>query len=454
VPYATVSLGAAASSVCEAMLGPFEVNEIIGRGGMGIVFAGVHARQGTRVAIKVITRQGAQHPVFRTALQNEVRSAASLHHPGIVRVLDYGKVDDEAEDLTQGQLEAGSPFFVMEYEPAGTLTSVVGKVTWRQTKAILLTLLDALAHAHASDVIHRDIKPGNVLLSDFEGRVIPKLADFGLAIGSEGKSFARRSVGTPHYMAPEQYQQPWRNHGPWSDLYSLGCVAFELICGRRVVKGKTPRELLSAHVEGRRRKLRTVLKLPSGFDDWLTRMLEPDYANRYQSAADAARDLMRLDDIDIPDMRPPDCTELAIGGITPVLDVYRGGERGPNSDQSFERTWSHIRPSVSDDELIPETWERPRYESTPMKLVGAGLGLFGLRRIPLVGRSDELHTLWSALRESANTREPRVVLMRSSEGAGKTHLGRWFTGRVRELGVGRVFRATHTPEDGDRKSVV
>lgn len=447
MPYAATALGGSSSSICNAMLGPFEIDEVVGQGGMGIVFSGFHVRQGVPVAIKVITREGAQHPVFRTALQNEVRAVATLNHPGIVRVLDYGKIDQSAEELTEGELKAGSPYFVMEYLPSGTLSNVVGKVTWKQTKAILLTLLDALAHAHASDVIHRDIKPGNILFSQIGGRVVPKLADFGLAIGNEGKSFARRSVGTPHYMAPEQYEQPWRNHGPWSDLYSLGCVAFELICGRRLVSGRTARELLTAHVEGKRRSLKTILRLPDGFETWLEKMLRPDYAERYQSAADAARDLMKLDDSELADMRPPEATELAIGGITPVLDVYRTNETVRDRAPTFQRTWSHISPAI-DDELIPDTWESARYERTPMKLVGAGLGLFGLRRIPLVGRSDELNVLWKALRDVARNESPKIVIVSSNEGAGKTRLGQWFVRRVRELGVGEVLSATHTPENG------
>lgn len=429
------------------MLGPFEVREILGRGGMGVVFLGHHLSQDVDVAIKVITRRGAELPYYRAALENEVRAVATLNHPGIVRILDYGTINDEAEILTGGEFKAGSPYFVMENLEGGTLSRVAGKLTWKQVRAVLLTILDALAHAHALDVVHRDLKPGNILLGEFGGRMIPRLVDFGLAIATERKFFARRSVGTPHYMAPEQFEQPWRNHGPWSDLYSLGCIAYELICGKRAVSGATVHNLMEAHIAGDHRPISTVLRLPDGFEAWLEHMMAPEYTRRFQSAAEAARLLMQIDDAGVGDVRPPDATSMPIGGVTPVLDVYRVSPDEGDEGDSFGRTWTTLGSGVA-VEAIPQTWAGPRFSRAPMKVVGAGLGLFGLRRIPLVGRDDELTFLWRRLREVSGERMPQTVIIRSTGGTGKSHLVEWFVQRVRELGIAHVLDASPSKDRG------
>ncbi len=449
VPYS--DLGAAASSLCQAQLGAFDVEEVVGKGGMGVVFSATHAPTRTPVAIKVITRKGAEHPFIAQSLRNEVQAVATLNHPGIVRVLDYGSIGEEAELLTNGEFKSGSPFFVMEYLPDGSLSKLCGKVTWKQAKAIILTLLDALAHAHAMDVIHRDIKPGNILLAGFSGRIIPKLADFGLAFATEKSHDTSRAIGTPQYMAPEQMQQPWRNHGPWSDLYSLGCVAFELVTGKRAFGGKSVIEIYQAHQDGARKSLRSLLRIPDGFEAWLDRMMAVQPSERFQSAADAFRAFLTLDDVDIPEIRPPDATDLAIGGVTPVLDVYRA--QAP-ADGDFKRVFSAVAPLPDTVvENIPDRWEMPRLDGTPMNLVGAGLGLFGLRTVPIVGRRDELEAAWQTLRHVHQTTSPSVVVVRGTEGTGKTRLGDGFVQRVEELGVAHVLRATHSPEPNSANGI-
>lgn len=166
-------------------VGPFHLQCKIGQGGMGVIFGAVHCRLSLPVAVKVITREGADHPRFRQALVNEIRAVCALNHPAIVKVLDQGELPPAIEDATDGAFRAGSPYLVMEYVPRGTLSDLTGKVTWKQAKGILLTVLDGLAHAHAMDVIHRDIKPSNILMGDFGDRVIPKIADFGLAFDTE-----------------------------------------------------------------------------------------------------------------------------------------------------------------------------------------------------------------------------------------------------------------------------
>lgn len=436
-------LGALESSELSVSLGPFQISGAIGRGGMGIVFAGNHLTQRVPVAIKVITRKGAEHPRFRQALRNEVQAVARLNHPGIVQVLDYGDISRVTESESNGELRAQTPYYVMEYLKLGTLSSIVGRVTWRQAKSIILSILDALAHAHAMGLVHRDIKPGNILLGEFAGRVVPKLADFGLAYAVEKSERAARSIGTPPYMAPEQIAQPWRKHGPWTDLYAVGCVAFELLTGMRAFSGSSIKETFDAHLKGERREFKSVVRVPDGFHDWLNRILTVDLQARFQSAAEASRFLGSVDERNIGDIRPPEATELALAGLTPVLDAFWVGE---SRQDTFQRAWSSMPSVVLENSPIPSAWNTPRYEPIPPRLAGAGLGLFGLRVTPLIGRHRELDSMWTALRKAAGTRSLQTVTILGPDGVGRTRLGDWFGQRCSELAVASVLSATHPDE--------
>ncbi len=426
VPSDGLELGNLASSFAHAQLGPFEVHDVIGRGGMGIVFSGRHVVQRIPVAIKVITRNGAEQPRLRQVMHNEVRAVAGLSHPGIVRVLDYGDISEEAEVLTEGALRAGSPYFVMEMMAHSSLIDIVGRVSWRQAKTILLNLLDALAHSHARDVIHRDIKPGNILLDQWGGRVVPKLADFGLAFATRTPTDVSRSIGTPQYMAPEQIETPWRKHGAWSDLYSLGCLAFELLSGRKLFHAGSILEIFRLHLDGARKPLRSIVRVPDGFDSWLHRMIERNVLDRFQSAAEAAAALAGLDDDDVSDVRPPDCTPHDFAQLTPVLGSLSSG-------------------------ATSEAFEWPKAYPISMRLVGAGLGLFGLREMPLAGRRHELDLLRDSF-EAVSRSGAQVVVIHGAHGAGKTKLVEAFLQRLTEIGAVEPMRAKHTAsrsaEDG------
>lgn len=198
-------------------VGPFSLLAPIGSGGMGQVWAADHVDSGRRVAVKVLTELRATDRRFRRAFRNEARAVAALSHPHIVGIHDVGEIDEEASRASANRLVAGAPYLVMEFVGGGTLSDRRGLVGWAELRAILNTLLDALAHAHARGVVHRDLKPGNVLVG--QGAQGLKLGDFGLA-----KSMAREGLtvettgnavgGTPAYMAPEQFSGTSRDVGP------------------------------------------------------------------------------------------------------------------------------------------------------------------------------------------------------------------------------------------------
>lgn len=205
-------------------LGPFLPLERIGKGAMGVVWRAVHCATGQPVAIKVLTAAIAQDPSFASSLRNEVEAVARLHHPGIVRVYDFGIVPTSVPPGTASELPPGCPYLVMQLARGGPFADRRPVGDWATLQWVLLSLCDALAHAHARGVIHRDLKPANVLVDERPGDGPGlMLTDFGVAHARHDDpssvtlgSFA--ACGTPRYMAPEQFAAAWRDHGPWTDL--------------------------------------------------------------------------------------------------------------------------------------------------------------------------------------------------------------------------------------------
>ncbi|MCA9573538.1 MAG: serine/threonine protein kinase, partial [Myxococcales bacterium] len=200
------------------------------QGGMAAVWRAIHPETRTRVAIKVLTGEASHADGPMRALRREARAVARLDHPGVIRILDTGTVPDGVPDLP-----AGSPWLAMEHASGGTLSSL-GTLPWPDLRSVLLGILDALAHAHARGLVHRDLKPGNVLLcSERDSRPGLKLSDFGIAtvVDWHVRTGSLAVVaGTLHYMAPEQLTASWRDYGPWTDLYGLGCMGWKLATGR------------------------------------------------------------------------------------------------------------------------------------------------------------------------------------------------------------------------------
>jgi hypothetical protein len=379
-------------------LGPFALSGRIAQGGMAEVWHAVHARQGVPVAIKLLRRDA---PALREAFADEVRAVARLDHPGVICILDHGVVDAAA--AVDGRLREGMPWLAMEFCAGGTLSQRPPE-SWEELRAWLLDMLGALAYSHARGVLHGDLTPTNVIWSvDADARPGLKLTDFGLAFAWEREAeVAGTVIGTPAYMAPEQFERAWRDYGPWTDLYALGCVAWWAATGQPPFGASRPPEvLMAAHQELDPPAFRARWPVPAGLEAWLRKVMEKEPARRLQRAADAAVALQQVDG-----SRPP-------GGIVPV-------------------DWRAA--------------ERPRL---PMRLVGAGLSLHHLRAVPLVGRASERDQLWSALRETQGTWTARAVLLHGPTGVGVTRLGDWLAERAHETGAATVLRAEHAPDGTD-----
>ena len=211
-------------------LGPYQLLERIGRGGMATVFRAYHPALDRQVAIKVLPEFLAEEPSYRERFLHEARSIARLRHPHILQVFDFG--DD-----------SGVPYIVMELVEGGTLATRVGSpMHLEDVVAFLAPVAEALDYAHMNGVVHRDVKPSNILV---RGNGSPVLADFGLArlAGAARKLTASGTVmGTPEYMAPEQVAD--EPVGPASDRYSLAIVAYEMLTGRAPFQADTPAAVL------------------------------------------------------------------------------------------------------------------------------------------------------------------------------------------------------------------
>ncbi len=203
--------------------GPYRIEGVLGRGGMGIVYRALQPALGRGVALKVLPEALARDPEFAERFQREARALAGLSHSGIVSVHEFGSRD-------------GRHFFAMELVDGPSLRRLLraGPLPPERAREITAALCDALEYAHQHGVVHRDLKPENVLL-DAQGRV--KLTDFGLAkltgvphSGPGGLTQSGTVLGTAHYMAPEQLERP-REVGPAADLYALGVVYYEMLTG-------------------------------------------------------------------------------------------------------------------------------------------------------------------------------------------------------------------------------
>ena len=291
-------------------LGPFELHHAIAKGAMGQVWRGVHKQTGLPVAIKVIGADFAADPRYKASFRNEVATLARLDHPGIIAIYDYGLLPDDIIYHT-GDLRPQSPYLAMELATHGSVEGLPPLTQWPHLRNLLLDILDALSHAHARDIVHRDLKPANLLLGpDADGVVRIKLSDFGVAHdfnedeNTPSATSAGPQAGTPLFMAPEQFTGRWRDFGPWTDLYALGCLAWLWACGAPPYDGNNFVGLSVKHTQAPIPPVHPRFEVPRRLDDWIQCLLQKAPSARFQTAADAAFALLQLDD-DRPVTAPP-----------------------------------------------------------------------------------------------------------------------------------------------------
>jgi len=355
-------------------IGPYRAVSVIATGGMGMVYEGIQENPRRRVAIKTLLI-GPRDERALTRFEVESDVLARLEHPSIARIYSAGTYSQRI-----GEEERELPYYVMEYiEGATTLTDYVEKkkLSIRKRLQLFCQVCEAVDFAHGQGVIHRDLKPGNILV-DKEGR--PKVIDFGTARLSEeedGKSVGMtRSgeiLGTLNYMSPEQLSPTEEPPDARSDVYSLGCVLYELLAGRPAhsAKGRTFPEMMASVVTG-------ALQPPSHWDPSLSRALDlvcmkamnKKREERYASSEDLSADLKRFMEAREVHAAPPSISGrirlftrrqpafvmalimIALSVGTGVYLMRRAGLREEELVQRAESAWTESRERGLRDQYV------------------------------------------------------------------------------------------------------
>ena len=308
-------------------IGPYRVIRKLGEGGMGAVYEGLHELIERKVAIKILRPEYAVQPEFTARFFNEARAVNRVDHPGLVQISDYGQLPDS------------TAYIVMEFLNGETLAS---RLKTRGTALSLdnalkfgSQLADALAAAHEKNVIHRDLKPDNVMIvsdSKAPGGERTKLLDFGIAkLSDDGgagpghvKTSTNSMLGTPYYMSPEQCRGAGKVDGR-SDVYALGVMMYEMLSGVRPITGEGQGDILVKHITEEPEPLRThVPDLPEPVTALVHRMMTKDREKRPAMAEIAAQ----LEGLSA--QYPPPTVRRSTANM-PLIVLPPGGPQAPST---------------------------------------------------------------------------------------------------------------------------
>ncbi|MEO8529179.1 MAG: Stk1 family PASTA domain-containing Ser/Thr kinase [Pseudolysinimonas sp.] len=355
------------------LAGRYQIGELLGRGGMADVHLGLDARLGRRVAIKLLKPSLANDPAFRTRFRQEAQAAARMAHPTIVRVFDAG--EEIARDPSGRELQV--PFIVMEHVEGKLLKDIIAQGPLPIDEAVRITdgILTALEYSHRAGVVHRDIKPGNVMIST-TGQV--KVMDFGIAraISDSSATIAQTSaiLGTAQYFSPEQARGEAVDAR--TDLYSTGVVLYELLTGRPPFQGETAVATAYQHVsEAPVPPSRLNPAISPALDAVVLHALAKDRFQRFQTATEFKQDLEAAVAGKILERQPaPDDFNSALFGVN------------PSAAAASEVTLRRLASDDDDDDRATHTQSRPPvawiWGGVAMLLViivAAGVWIFSLQ---------------------------------------------------------------------------
>ncbi len=271
----------------------YEFIEIIGEGGAGIVFKARHPKMDKFVAVKMI-KSSKHTPEMISRFESEARLASKLRHPSIIIVHDFGVT------------EKRNPFMVMEHVEGKSLDTEIRQRDFlpvEEALPLLCQIADGLSHAHRSGVLHRDLKPTNIMLRQTADQLpLPIILDFGLAKLTENQpggdkqiTVDRQIIGTPAYISPEQIRASQVDER--SDLYSLGCLAFEMLTGYPPFMAENPIEQILKRLDEEPfsfREIRPDLDFPQGLEALIGKLLQREPSLRHQSASELLDELKQL----------------------------------------------------------------------------------------------------------------------------------------------------------------
>lgn len=273
------------STMINQIANRYEIISLIGQGGMADVYKAKDSILNRIVAIKVLRAKLSEDPMTLVRFQREASAASRLSHPNVVDIYDVGEYN-------------GMHYIVMEYIRGRTLKQLVGlrgALSVEEAVHIMRQLTSAVAHAHEHNIIHRDIKPQNVLVKD-DGTI--KITDFGIAVAGDAVQLTLNNavMGSAHYLAPETAQG--KNPDPRIDIYSLGIVFFELLTGSVPYNGKTPTEIAIKHLREPIPFVRDFNPaIPQAIENIVIKATAKDYHDRYEMANEMLYDLMHYNEL-------------------------------------------------------------------------------------------------------------------------------------------------------------
>lgn len=415
---------------------PFEVGALralapLERTGDAEVWRALHVPSGVPVALKFLPRGTDDDRALARRRMARLQGIAALDHPHVARLLGVGRVDTEAAARSRGRVREGSVWVASELASGGGLLEHP-PAGFDALRVHVVALLSGLAHAHAHGVLHLGLKPSNVLMAGRrDARPGLKLVDPLLERGVNDAT-VRSDAGAAGvaYMAPEQLEGESHALGPWTDLYAVGCLAWTLATGAPPYVRDTAVATARAALGGVRPAFVPRVVCPDAFLDWLGALLARDPTARPRHASDA---LLALLELETPALFDDDDDELTANMDDPFVSPEEPTHHGFDHEAVAAGTAPTGGPTVLPPPATVGPWQAPR-EPCPA-LDGAGVGLFGLRVPPLAGRDGAQQTLWDTLRWVHGAKRARTVVVRGTEGSGRTALAAWFTARAAELGV-------------------
>jgi len=402
-------------------IGPYELIDQLGSGGMCDVWR-ARTDGGAELALKVM-RPETPADLF----QQEIQAMARLNHPSIVQILRWGYAN--AQDACKSNVAVGTPWFAMRVAEHGAFKP--GSITtWDEFLWFATTMLKALSHSHARSFIHRDIKPENILVEGDLARPHYILSDFGISMQdrirvTDSREIPYAAAGTPGYISPEQLVGRWRDFGPYTDLFSLGVVFYQVIYGQLPFVAPNLLMLGIAHTKGADFSSLPRFATPKNLKKWLAHLLAYDPCDRFALAPDALRALVAM----TPPTDKTPATSAPVDRLRnttlplPILTTQTVAST--NQQTAFSAT-VHL----GDGQTLFEDWSESSGQSEPI-----GLELFGLRRAHLVGRKPERDLCWSILRQCLETKTSHVLVLSGADGVGSTMLGQWIGEHAAELGI-------------------
>lgn len=321
----------------------YEILDVIGTGGMAVVYKALCHRLNRLVAIKILKDEFSRDQEFRRRFHAESQAVAMLSHPNIVSVYDVSRSGDV-------------DYIVMELIEGITLKQYLekkGRLNWRETLHFSMQIAKALEHAHSRGIIHRDIKPHNIMILK-DGSI--KVADFGIArIGSAQNTLTREALGSVHYISPEQAKGGHVDCR--SDLYSLGVVMYEMLTGRTPYDGETPVSVAIQHINGGATPPSELVEgIPHGIEQITMHAMEVNPDDRYASATEMLHDMEEF-------RKNPGMTFLYFGGVAPQAPVQQRPVQRPAAPRSEAERYAAARRQNNPRSAEERRKERERREA-------------------------------------------------------------------------------------------